>query len=299
MPVATEQERAEGLPGGRPRFLVLGPFQAVGEDGAEMRIQQLQRAALAVLLLRGGAVCPHAVLAAALWGDQPPARPEGALRTIVWNLRKDMGADGARVETAPGGYLFRADPAETDIGLFGALAGRGRAEWYRRKPAQAAATLAAALGLWREPELGALPAGPATAADRARLVRARNDAQDTLADARLALGQHGELPGELRAVVAADPLREHTWVQLITALYCSGDRSGALDAYAAAERALTKAYGAGPGPEVTEIGAWVARGGPPRARGPRHGGARLRPAASPASRTAPCTGRRARPRAQG
>lgn len=58
---------------------------------------------------------------------------------------------------------------------------------------------------------------------------------------------------ELRSIVATDPLREHAWAQLITALYRSGARAEALAAYARLRLTLVSAYGIDPGPELQDL----------------------------------------------
>ena len=48
-----------------------------------------------------------------------------------------------------------------------------------------------------------------------RLDELRANVREDLLDARLALGEHAELVGELEALVAEHPLRERLWQQLI------------------------------------------------------------------------------------
>src|SRR5438067_1584364 len=50
-------------------------------------------------------------------------------------------------------------------------------------------------------------------------------------DADLALGRHGELVGELEALVAEHPTEEHLRAQLMLALYRCGRQTDALDEY--------------------------------------------------------------------
>ena len=56
-------------------------------------------------------------------------------------------------------------------------------------------------------------------------------AVEDLVDAELALGRHRRLAPELEALVAAEPLRERRWGQLIRALYGSGQQADALRAF--------------------------------------------------------------------
>ena len=62
-------------------------------------------------------------------------------------------------------------------------------------------------------------------------------------DADLALGRQDELVGEIKALVAEQPLRERLCGHLMTALYRSGRQVEALDAYRDARRALVDGLG--------------------------------------------------------
>jgi DNA-binding SARP family transcriptional activator len=150
-------------------------------------------------------------------------------------------------------YMFRAAPAEVDVMQFDELAAQGRAAWYARDPSKAAALLADAAGLWRDPALRDVPDTPILADLRAALIRGRADVEDLLMDARLALGEHREAIGELRETLCRDRHREHVWAQLMLALYRDGRRAEALLAFAEARAALHAQLGCEPGPWLTLI----------------------------------------------
>src|SRR5262249_45717391 len=78
-------------------------------------------------------------------------------------------------------------------------------------------------------------------------------AREELVEARLAQSGHRELVGELRAALAADPLRERTCGQLMVALYRSGRQRDALEAYHATRRALADELGLAPGPQLRAV----------------------------------------------
>jgi DNA-binding SARP family transcriptional activator len=61
-----------------------------------------------------------------------------------------------------------------------------------------------------------------------RLEEERLRAVELKAEAELALGRHAELIGELKALVAANPLRERLRGQLMLALYRAGRQGEAL-----------------------------------------------------------------------
>src|SRR5215472_9579782 len=231
------------------RFSILGPLEILDDAGRAVQVSRpLHRSALALLLINAGQRCSSASLAAGLWGDEPPKSPDVSLRSCVYGIRRLLPGPG-RVRTHSSGYLITVAPGELDLQEFCDLAGLGRVALDEGDPKTAAAVLGRALSLWREPPLADVPAVPR----RERLLDQRNDARDALADARLALGEHRAILAELRSAVAAEPLREHAWAQLIMALYRSGARTEALAAYGRLRVTLISAYGMDPGPELQEL----------------------------------------------
>ena len=241
-------------------FRVLGPLEVISGNGQEIPItQHVHRAALAVMLLRAGDVCPRSWLTEAIWGERPPASGHTALRTAVYGLRQELRDHdlGGRIQTRqagprPGGYMIETRDGEVDLHSFRALTAAGRDEWYRGKADRAASALGEAVHLWRA-DLPDLPATPVLAPEAAQLRAEFRAAQDMWMDARLALGQHEDAVAGLRRILNREPLREHTWAQLMRALYRCGDKAGAVAASSAARAALAAGYGAGPGPELAEL----------------------------------------------
>jgi DNA-binding SARP family transcriptional activator len=97
---------------------------------------------------------------------------------------------------------------------------------------------------------------------RARLLDQFRAVHADLIDARLALGQHRSVLPDLRAMVAEDPLHEHSWAQLMTALYCAGSRAEALSCYRDIRSALAHGHGIDPGPELQDLHARILRDDP-------------------------------------
>ncbi|WP_344319191.1 AfsR/SARP family transcriptional regulator, partial [Actinocatenispora thailandica] len=121
-------------------------------------------------------------------------------------------------------------------------------------PRVAAGYLAAAVGLWRGRVAEDVPAGPVSGPRRAQLAEDLVAAREDLLDARLASGEtDGAIRTQLRALVAAEPLRERGWALLLTALARAGDTAGALDAYARARATLVAELGIEPGPELRRL----------------------------------------------
>ena len=231
------------------RFSILGPLEVLDDDGRPVAVTRpLHRSALALLLLHAGQPCSSASLAVGLWGDEPPNSPDISLRSCVYGIRKLLPASG-RVRTHNSAYLIRVAAGELDLHEFRDLAKRGQAALDDGDPRAAAGMLVQALSLWREPPLADVPAVP----HRERLLQQCSQARDALVDARLAIGEHRQLLAELRSAVAADPLREHAWAQLMIALYRSGARTEALAAYGRLRVMLIREYGMEPGPELEDL----------------------------------------------
>ena len=87
----------------------------------------------------------------------------------------------------------------------------------------------------------------------ARLAEAHDLAAEDRIDAWLALGRHAQAAAELEAMVAACPLRERRWAQLIIASYRCGKQADALRAYQRGRAVLADELGLEPGPELRRL----------------------------------------------
>jgi len=236
-------------------FRMLGPLE-VEDEGRVLPLRgPRQRALLAALLVAANEVVSDARLLEELWGDEPPASGQTALRVRVSQLRKLLGAT---VLTRAPGYVLAIDPERIDASRFERLLDEGRA-LLRSDPEQAAETLRNALALWRGPALADLVAEPFARAEAARLDALRLAALEARIDAELALGRHAELVPELETLVREQPLRERLRGQLMLALYRSGRQADALAAYREERELLADELGIEPGPELRELEAAILR----------------------------------------
>jgi hypothetical protein len=106
--------------------------------------------------------------------------------------------------------------------------------------------------LWRGEPLADVPA----LADHPMVRRLEEDrllVTGGLIEARLNLGRHDEVIGELGTLAAAHPLRETFHGQLMLALYRTGRRAEALDTYLGLRRALVDGLGVEPSAEITDL----------------------------------------------
>ena len=246
------------------QFEILGPIR-VTVSGQAVRIGSArQRAVLAVLLLSAGRVVSVERLIDAVWGEQPADSALNLVRTYVWRLRSLLTEDGeARLETEPSGYLLRVRPGELDLAEFERMVTDGRAALARDEASAAAASLRAALELWRgEPLEDVTLHGGDLAAETLRLTEARATALDERIEADLALGRHEELVGELRQRAAQDPLRERIAGSLMLACYRAGRQADALNTYRTLRTALISELGLEPGPAIRELHERILKADP-------------------------------------
>ena len=265
-------------------FRLLGPVE-VRRDGLALELGSAKsRALLAFLLLSPNRPVSTERLIEALWGGAPLQSARQALQNRVSAVRRALGLDQGALVTRERGYLVRVDPEAIDAHRFVGLADRGRAALAAGDPVPAAVLLRQALALWRGPAVAdGFDAGapwPAVGWLEERRLAAIEDR----IEADLARGQHRELAGELRALIATHPLRERLRGQLMLALYRSGRQAEALAAYRDGRAAFVAELGTEPGVELRRLeqailaqdsslelaraGETTAPDGPDRTRGP-------------------------------
>lgn len=224
-------------------------------DGEPVVVPEAKvRLLLAGLLSREGRAASVSSLTDDLWGEHPPGNPANTLQTKVSQLRRvlDRAEPGAReiVTHHPAGYVLAVDGGDLDVHRFRALTARAR---DAVDPRARAALLADALALWRGPAYAGFEDEPFAVAAAQRLEEERLLAEEERAEARLALGEHGVLTGELAGLVSRHPLRERLRGLLMRALYAAGRHSEALETYAELRSRLRDESGLEPGPELAAL----------------------------------------------
>ncbi|WP_269821881.1 AfsR/SARP family transcriptional regulator [Nocardia asteroides] len=224
---------------GEPR-LGDGPFPA-GRPGL----------LFALLLLARGRAVSVARLVQELWPESEPGDPRAALHTTVARLRRVIG--GSVLRHSDAGYCLDREGVVLDADEFltrttvpvGELAAAALVRWE------------SALGLWRGEPWGRFAAGPAYA-EAAELGERFEVAREERAGALLALGRGAEVVAELRALLAAAPLRERRVRLLIEALM-PDDQVGALRVYDEYRRGLAGELGLDPSPALVALHGRVLR----------------------------------------
>ncbi len=233
-----------------------------------------QRVLLAALLVRANQVVGVDDLADAVWDGSPPESARVTLQNYVKRLRQALGPAGyERIVTRPAGYLIEAAAGELDLTRFGQLQAAGRAAAQAGAWDRASAELTTALSLWRGAPLADVPSRVLTLAEVPRLAEMRLGALEARIDAELHLGRHREVIAELQPLAAAEPLRERLHELLMLALYRSGQRAAALDAYRRAWRQLVDQVGIEPGPGLRELNQRILRSDPALLPAPAPAGA--------------------------
>jgi DNA-binding SARP family transcriptional activator/Tfp pilus assembly protein PilF len=230
------------------RFQLLGDVAArVG--GADVNLGHLrQRCVLAALLVDVNVAVPADALADRVWGDRPPQRAVGTLRSYLSRLRQALVAADVDIGRRRGGYVLTADPMTVDMHRFRRLTAQARAA-----DGDAAMTLFdQALGLWRGEPFATLDT-PWLNAERNALNRQLLAAELDRNDIALRLGAHARLLDELSARAATHPLDERLAGQLILALYRCGRQADALGHYERVRVRLADELGADPSPPLLRL----------------------------------------------
>jgi YVTN family beta-propeller protein len=218
---------------------LLGPVEA-RLDGQSIALgAPKQRAVLAMLALEVGRTVSADRIVEGLWGEQPPSSAPKMVQLYVSHLRRLLEGNGAQIVTRGRGYELRLTDGDVDAVQFERLLGQSRVR--------------EALALWHGAALADVADEPFAAAEIHRLGELRVRAAEMAIDADLAAGRHGELVGELEALIDEHPLRERLHAQRMLALYRDGRQGDALNAYREARAVLVEEIGVEPGAELQRL----------------------------------------------
>ncbi|WP_405987837.1 BTAD domain-containing putative transcriptional regulator [Streptomyces sp. NBC_00986] len=224
------------------------------------------RQVLALLVLHTDQVVPVTMMTEELWGAEPPRSARPTLQTYILQLRElitvALEHGGATNEgrcakdvllTVPGGYLLKGGEGTSDVREFERLAGMGYRAMDAEDFREAARCLCEALALWTGPALADVQAGPHLRTQIKRLEETRLCVLDQRIEADLRLGRHRELLAELTVLVSKYPMHESLCGQYMVALYRSGRRGEALEAYQRLRSTLVRSLGLEPSAALAKL----------------------------------------------
>jgi predicted ATPase/DNA-binding SARP family transcriptional activator len=262
---------------------LLGPLE-VELSGQSVRFEGIkQRKLFMVLALRAPEAVSADELVTVLWGEQPPAGAAQALQKQISRLRRRLGEESP-VSYRPAGYALEIDPRTIDARRFEGLLEDARVALGRDDPERAAASLRAALALWRGEALADHRFDEFAQREIARLEELRVEAIEERLAAELACGRDADLVGELQALVAEHPLRERLRAQLMVALYRTGRQAEALEVMRAGRRLMVDELGIEPGPELRQLERMILAQDP-KLSAERHVSALAAPLPAPPNQT--------------
>lgn len=245
------------------RIGLLGPLHVQDTAGRALVIGGRQlRVLLTLLALNAGRVVPTGSLAEQIWPDDPPGNPANALQTLVSRLRAELrhAGLGPVIESHPAGYRLAVRPDAVDVMAFETLAGQGRRALADGDAQAAALVLRDALHLWRGHVLADAAGCDFADAAAARLTELRSSVLADRIEADLALGEGASLVGELRALLAADPLAERPRGLLMRALCAAGRQAEALTVYGQGRELLADRLGVDPSAQLEQVYLRILRG---------------------------------------
>ncbi len=276
-------------------FRVLGLTIEARTDASTSQILDLggvkQQRVLAALLLAKGNVVSNDRLIDAVWGEQPPAKPNVTLRSYVSHLRRvleperEAGERARRIVTRAPGYAVVVEPAELDCWQFELEVAEANDALVAGEHSTALSTAERALARWSNDDLSAGVLEPFDA-EVHRLDDLRRRGRRVVHEALLAMGRHDEALPSLEAALRQDPFDEGIRGQLMVALYRAGRQADALACFVEGRQRLLDELGLDASPELRDLELRILSNDPLLDWVPSHEG-EVEPAAGSPSLPAP------------
>ncbi|MEZ0113089.1 DNA-binding SARP family transcriptional activator [Catenulispora sp. EB89] len=234
---------------------VLGPLSIQHGAAAATPVAQKPGTALALLLLNAMRVVPVPVLMDELWREAPPKSARAALQIYVLQLRKKLtwatGLTLAEVsehvlQTVHNGYRFVVEQGQLDLQVYHRLQRTGIKAMDAGDYHSAARDFRHALNLWRGPAVADVEPGTRIRAEAAALEQSRMTMLDYRIELDLRLGLHRQILGELAVLTSRNRFHENLHAQFVIALYRSGYRIRALEAFHQVRHNLRTEFGLEP-----------------------------------------------------
>ncbi|GAB3963436.1 hypothetical protein GCM10029978_021220 [Actinoallomurus acanthiterrae] len=189
-------------------------------------------------------------LAERVWGEYPPERATGTLRSYLSRLRIALSTvAGCDIKRTSAGYVLKVDEEAVDLHRFRALAAQARAS---DDVAEAGRLHGLALAQWRGEPFADVDS-PWLTEMRHALQAERLAAHLDYCETGLRLGRHAALVPELLTLAAGHPLNERLAGLLLLALYRSGRQAEALDRYERIRLRLAEELGVDPSAALQQM----------------------------------------------
>ncbi len=260
--VAPQQIGATREPAPVAEIKVLGPLTADVNGRSVRPTAGKPRQILALLALHAGKVVPAATLIEELWAQRPPRSVRTTLQTYILQLRRliddALAADGVGVAkevlvTEFNGYLLDVPRDAVDVHGYERYAAAGQTALESGDCESASRLLGKALAVWRGPALADVRAGSALGVEAVRLEESRVTVLERRIDADLRLGRHHALLSELSVLTAQHPMHENLCAHHMIALFRSGRRWQALEAFTCLRTALVAELGVEPSARLQQL----------------------------------------------
>jgi DNA-binding SARP family transcriptional activator len=223
------------------------------------------KAILGVLALRSQRLVPREQLIEEL-SLTNSKNSANALQAHVTRLRRWLAhtcKEPDLVVTVGQSYQLDVAPLQVDAHEFVRLAEEGWA-MPPDQPERVVSTMEHALMLWRGLPLADAGDGPIARNAADWLNQVRLGVQESLLDARLAMGDERRVILQATSFIATDPLRERLWEQLFMALHRAGEHAEAIHAFHRLRELLADELGVEPGHRLRSQLQDVLAGRPPR-----------------------------------
>ncbi|MFI0421594.1 BTAD domain-containing putative transcriptional regulator [Spongiactinospora sp. 9N601] len=217
------------------------------------------RQVLALLLVSANRLVLVDSIIQELWGNNPPKSALTTTQTYIYHLRSLIererlsGTGRELLVTKPFGYTLLLDQDQLDQGRFDRLVTQAAGLLRQGRYEAASADLREALALWQGPPLANVTQGPLLRSHVVHLADRRTHAMELRIEADLHLGRHRDLIGELRSLIAENPLHEWLHAQLVNVLSQAGRRAEALAAFQNLREILARELGLDPSPAVQRL----------------------------------------------
>lgn len=185
-----------------------------------------------------------------MWGEAPPDTARSTLHVHLSALRRHIPG---LIHTGGSGYRLDLNGHEFDVPQFSGLAAQAASKLGEGKFREAGDLASSASALWRGHPYPDLVDVDAARGERHRLAELATATSTTLAKALMMQGRVSESIAVLRQLVAAQPLNEALWEELILAYYLGGRQADAFAAFVEVSTVLREELGVAPGPRLREM----------------------------------------------